>query len=145
MGLTSFTVTSFLAVAGVGVSWYTRATPTCHCVCGGDDGALKVLRETLSRCGPESLAARPCPPCPPAQEQPDHFLTILCGAFAFGFIVGAVSILIYIALNTHRTADDWTQQQRPHSPSSGVSSALALDDGLRPRWTPPVGSSARRI
>ena len=89
------------------VSWWAvigPRTPVCHCDCGEHGSeALNILRSQLDRCGPESLAARPCPPCPSARAAASVLagfalgtvLTIGLAGFALGFFLGVLSTCYY--------------------------------------------------
>ena len=124
-------VVSCVAVIGGFVSWWSRPA---NCVCEihstEDNTVLRILREQLSRCGPENLGARACPPSP----------TVVQGHpwYAIYFLAGALCSTLY-----WQRAEILARVLRTQDVEEETEDIVAY--GPQPRWSPGRSSSARRI
>ena len=93
--------------------------------------ALVILREQLSRCGPENLRAAPCPPC---TESAEFFEKACC------FTGGAAVVLSFWIAERVRTC--LSPRPEPGVADEMVSYERVLN---APRWSPSGSQVARRI
>ena len=129
MSVTTFSasIAALAFASGSFVSYCLAPASNCLCDCTGGSAqgeVLQILQSQLDRYGPEHLGA-PRPPSPEAAAE----------VWSWGWLVFAVLLgcLFTVAARSFSTLLTWKQVQLSLSPQDAV------------RWTPPRGSSARRI
>ena len=115
-----------------------RAPVVCHCDSSVDPGVLELLQNQLARCGPDQLTGQPCPKCPTTEwaASTRFFDICLLGPIFFTFGFFAAKVVPLAGRSVVRTAALALEDDEPAAEPADF-------DGLR--WTPPRGSSARRV
>ena len=107
-----------------------KSVPVIHCDCSEQGSeALNILRSQLDRCGHESLAARPCPPCPSSLGTL-QLIVVGSAGVVLGISLGSFGALYCLSYRRQRSEED---------------SLLILDVRETPRRLPPMGSFSRRV
>ena len=130
---------TYLCASSFARSWSQWWYPVCPlCQELTDHPAYRLLEAQLDRCGPEALNARPCP-------KVDHTLTFSFLALAC-LVVGAVLGSVATAGLFYRFGRySSLAQASPGREQEYVATAPPLSLRDVPRFTPPQGSSSRRL